>query len=88
MFILDPFGIVDGMIFVSREPLNVENIIRIFGLHEKYLKDLVSRFDEELIPCLYEHITGPFFAVISHDRFKDLVQQLEDLIPLGEYSAS
>lgn len=79
---LNPFGIVDGMIFVSREPLNVENIIRIFGLHEKYLKDLVSRFDEELIPCLYEHITSPFFAVISHDRFKDLVQQLENLIPL------
>jgi len=74
------------MIFISREPLNVENIIRIFGLHEKYLKDLVSRFDEELIPCLYEHITSPFFAVISHDRFKDLVHQLEDLIPLGEYS--
>ena len=34
---LSPFGKVDGLIFISKQTLPVENLIRLYGLHERYL---------------------------------------------------
>ena len=31
------------------KPMDVDNILSLYGVHEKYLNNLVSRFDEKLI---------------------------------------
>ena len=34
---------------LSLKPVDVDNILSLYGVHEKYLNNLVSRFDEKLI---------------------------------------
>ena len=55
---------IDQMMFLSPHPLPIENLVRVYGLHEKFLNNLVSRYDEELISCLLEHINTPACQVI------------------------
>ena len=45
--------------FCAPHTLPIENIIRLYGIHETYLNQLVSRYDEELIPCLLKHFNEP-----------------------------
>ena len=83
--------------FLSPSPLPIENLVRLYGLHEKFVNNLASRYDEELIPCLLEHINTPAcqveislfwtfgnfqFQAINHDRFKLLVAEFDELISL------
>ena len=42
--------------FVSPKQLPIENIERLYGIHESYINQLVSRYDEDLIKCLLAHI--------------------------------
>ena len=75
---------IDQMMFLSKaSPLPIDNLVRIYGLHEKFVNNLVARYDEELIPCLLEHINTPACQAIAHDRFKLLVAELDELIALG-----
>merc|ERR1719402_961429 len=79
---LDPFGIVDRMIFASQSPLHIENLIRVFGMHESYLNNMVSRYDEDLIPCLLTHVCQPGLQAATHDRFQGLIKQFDEMIKL------
>ena len=79
---LNPFGMVDGIIIVATSSLPIENIIRIYGMHESYLNDLVSRYDEELIPCLLEHLCQPGLQAVTHDRFHGIIEQFDQMIKL------
>ena len=45
--------------FLSPKKLPIENIERLYGIHESYINQLVSRYDEDLIPCLLAHICQP-----------------------------
>ena len=47
------------MMFLSPKKLPIENIERLYGIHESYINQLVSRYDEDLIPCLLAHICQP-----------------------------
>ena len=39
---------------LSLQPLPTTNLMCLYGLHERYLNNLVSRFDEGLVTDLYE----------------------------------
>jgi len=81
---INPFGMIDQMMFLSKStPLPINNLVRIYGLHEKFVNSLVARYDEELVPCLLEHISTPACQAVTHDRFKLLVAELDELIALG-----
>ena len=45
--------------FLSPTELPIENINRVFGVHESFINKLTSRYDEDLVPCLLNHITQP-----------------------------
>ena len=45
--------------FLSPKQLPIENIERLYGIHESYINQLVSRYDEDLIQCLLAHICQP-----------------------------
>ena len=47
------------MMFLSPKQLPIENIERLYGIHESYINQLVSRYDEDLIQCLLAHICQP-----------------------------
>merc|ERR1719145_38879 len=80
---INPFGMIDQMMFLSPKKLPIENIERLYGIHESYINQLVSRYDEDLIPCLLAHICQPAIQAVNHDRFKLLIKEFDELINLS-----
>ena len=54
----------------------VANFLRLYGLHERYLNNLVSRYDEGLISDFYLYFKDPWATAIFHDRFQDFRQEV------------
>ena len=48
------------------------NLMCLYGLHERYLNNLVSRFDEGLISDLYSYVHIKFIQVLTQ-YFKNTV---------------
>ena len=57
------------MMFLSPTELPIENIERLYGIHESYINQLVSRYDEDLIPCLLTHVCQP--AIQGNSLIRD-----------------
>ncbi|KAJ3394717.1 hypothetical protein HDU84_006860 [Entophlyctis sp. JEL0112] len=46
---VDPFGFIRSLTYLGERRIPVENYLCLYGLNEKYLNGLVSRFDEGII---------------------------------------
>jgi len=47
---IDTYGFIQSLTYVGKEDLFSENMLCLYGMHEKYLNRLISRFDEGIIP--------------------------------------
>jgi len=54
------------------------NLLHLFGTHERYINNLVSRFDEKLIENLLEYLRHPSILAVYHDRFMDFVGEISE----------
>lgn len=56
--------------------------MRLYGLHQVYLNNMVSRYKEGLIPDFYTYFKGAWAVAVFHDRFqtflRDLLQNVRD----------
>lgn len=62
----------------------VSNFIQLFNIHERYLNNLVDRFEEGLMTDLYDFFKEPWAMAIFHDRFRDLRHEVGDRFFLGD----
>ena len=56
---------------LPRKPIDLDNILSLYGVREKYLNNLVSGFDEKLIEKL---LLVTFYSLQSHSPTCYLVQ--------------
>ncbi|XP_076819152.1 cilia- and flagella-associated protein 61-like isoform X1 [Clavelina lepadiformis] len=68
--------------------LPMTNIVRLFGVHERYLNNLLSRVNEGLISDLYAFFREPWALALFHDRFQDFRQEVRDLLSCPPSGAS
>ena len=54
------------------------NLLAAFGVHERYFNNMVSRFDEGLIPDFLEYFRHPSVLACFHDRFLDFVDEISE----------
>ena len=57
----------------------VSNLLRLYGIHERYLNNLVSRFDEGLISDFFVFFKEPWATAVFHDRFQDFRQEVSSM---------
>jgi len=48
----------------------------LYGMHEKYLNRLISRFDEGIIPDFKKFFNEPWAQPLFHDRFRSYMKRL------------
>eukprot|EP00050_Salpingoeca_kvevrii_P000101 m.141701 g.141701 ORF g.141701 m.141701 type:complete len:252 (+) comp10025_c0_seq1:232-987(+) len=72
----NPYGAVCDVICLSKNSSQHSNIAMIHGLHEKYLNNLLSRFDEGIIPDLFAFFRESWAVAIFHDRFREFINGL------------
>ncbi|XP_077972543.1 cilia- and flagella-associated protein 61-like [Styela clava] len=63
-------------------PIPVWNITQLYNIHERYLNNLLARVEEGLIADLFEFFREPWCMAIFHDRFRDLRQEVRELLSM------
>ncbi|XP_064599733.1 cilia- and flagella-associated protein 61-like [Liolophura sinensis] len=77
---LNPFRTIETITCLSKKPLAVDNLVCLYGLHERYLNNLQSRFDEGLIKDFFSYFAGAWCLAIYHDRFPDFRDEVRELL--------
>lgn len=76
---LDQYGRVDELVALSTQPLTAApNYLQLYHVHEKYLNNLVQRWQDGLIEDFYVYFKEPWACAIFHDRFADLVEEINE----------
>lgn len=76
---MDEYSRVDEIIAISPHPLReTDNYLCLYNLHERYLNNMLRRYEEGLIPDLYVFFRQPWACAIFHDRFGDFMDEIKD----------
>jgi hypothetical protein len=79
--VLDRYGHIKQIIYlgpaINEEQNNFEQLI---GVNEKYLNDLVSRYEEGLIADFVTYLREWWAMGLYHDRFKECLQNVKELL--------
>lgn len=60
--------------------LDASNLLCLYGLHERYLNNLLQRYDEGLITDFYSFFRESWCLAVFHDRFKDFRDEIRELL--------
>jgi hypothetical protein len=77
---VDVFNRIRQITCLTKQEVDVDNWVTLFGLNEKYLNSLVARFDEGLIKDFYSYFREPWAMAVFHDRFGDFHVELKELL--------
>lgn len=66
------------------QPIDVQNMIKLWGQHERLLNNLVQRYDMVLIKDFYEYFRQPWVYAIFHESFEEKVQTMNQMILRGK----
>ena len=76
---LSKYSRVDEIVTLTRQPLkDLTNYFCLYNIHEKYLNNMVQRYEDNLIPDLYNYFREPWACVIFHDRFVDFMDEIRE----------
>jgi len=73
---IDTYGFIQSLTYVGKEDLFSENMLCLYGMHEKYLNRLILRFDEKIIPDFKEFLNEPWAQPLFYDRFRSYMKRL------------
>ncbi|XP_019642271.1 PREDICTED: cilia- and flagella-associated protein 61-like [Branchiostoma belcheri] len=77
---INQYRTVETITCYSKQPIENTNLICLYGVHERYLNNLVSRFDEGLIKDFYSYFQEPWCLAIFHDRFSDFRHEVREIL--------
>eukprot|EP00794_Sanderia_malayensis_P017621 gene17621-19375_t len=77
---LNQYNAVETITCLSVEPMDIENLICLFGIHERYLNNLVQRYEEGLIEDLFSYFKDSWCLAIFHDRFGDFRAEIHEIL--------
>ncbi|KAI6661590.1 hypothetical protein LOD99_13463 [Oopsacas minuta] len=78
--ILDEYGYVVHVTCLANSKFEVENIIAIYGMHEKLLNNLSARYKNKKIIDFYKFFRESSLLAVFHDRFEDFKQELQQIL--------
>lgn len=70
---------VDGVGGQAKAPgLSASNATCLYGVHQRFLNNVVQRFDEGLIPDFLNFFRQPWAMAVFHDRFVDFMADVTE----------
>jgi len=76
---VNQYNEVQDITCLSKKKIAHTNLLCLYGLHEKYLNNLMQRHKEGLILDLYTYFEESWCMAIYHDRFKDFRSEIRDI---------
>ncbi|XP_050302065.1 cilia- and flagella-associated protein 61-like [Anthonomus grandis grandis] len=71
---------VETITCLTKFAIDVKNIYCLWGKHEKLLNNLQLRFEMVLITDFFEYFKQPWAYAIYHDRFENLLDELNNIM--------
>ena len=78
--ILDENGYIVHLTCLAKTKFEIENIIALFGMHEKLLNNLLARYKSRKIPDFYNFFRESSLVAVFHDRFEDFKLELQQIL--------
>jgi len=75
---VNQYNKVQTITVLSKQPFEVTNYLCLYNMHEKYLNNLLVRYDEQLIPDFFSYFREPWTCAIFHDRFPDFMEEVRE----------
>ena len=79
-FTIDSVGCVDSISYLGKEPISVESFLSLIGIHEKYMNNLIQRFQEGIVPDLVSYFDASWAMSLFHDRMADFRNDLKETL--------
>ncbi|KAK7103337.1 cilia- and flagella-associated protein 61-like [Littorina saxatilis] len=71
---------VDTVVCLSKKAVPTSNLICLYGVHQRTLNNMLSRYDEGLIRNLYSYFKEAWCTAVFHDRFADFRDEIRELL--------
>ena len=78
--VLDEHGYVMQITCLANSKIEFENLIALYGMHEKLLNNLRTRFKNRKIVDFYNFFRDSSLLAVFHDRFEDFKQELQQIL--------
>ena len=78
--VLDEHGYVMQITCLANTRIEFENFIALYGMNEKLLNNLRTRFKSRKIVDLYKFFRESSLLAVFHDRFEDFKQELQQIL--------
>ena len=78
--VLDEYGYVTQVTCLANNSFEMENIMALYGIHEKLLNNMHSRFKTRKITDFYKFFRESSLLAVFHDRFEDFKQELQQIL--------
>ncbi|KAK7506986.1 hypothetical protein BaRGS_00001837 [Batillaria attramentaria] len=85
--VVSQYQTVERVVCISKKPIPASNLICLYGVHQRCLNNLVSRYDEGLIKDLYSYFQESWAMSIFHDRWSDFRDEIRELLVNSEADA-
>jgi len=76
---LNEHNTIDEIVCLSNKPMDIDNLQCVYGMHERYLNNMLQRYKEGLIHDFYSYFKETWCLAIYHDRFKDFRAEIREL---------
>ncbi|XP_070577295.1 cilia- and flagella-associated protein 61-like isoform X2 [Ptychodera flava] len=77
---VNQYNQIETVTCLSKQPVDTGNLLCLYGLHERLLNNMMSRFQEGLIKDFYAFFRETWSLAIFHDRFGDFRQEVRELL--------
>lgn len=77
---INQYNAVETITCVSKQTVDINNLVCLYGIHERYLNNLCQRYEEGLIKDFYSYFHESWCVPIFHDRFKDLRNEIREIL--------
>lgn len=73
----DEFDVISFLECLAHEEvIETDNYVKLPGLHQKLLNNIISRYHEGLVPDLFRYFHSAWATALFHDRFHRFVQDV------------
>uniref|UniRef100_A0A7S3MYV1 CFAP61 dimerisation domain-containing protein n=1 Tax=Strombidium inclinatum TaxID=197538 RepID=A0A7S3MYV1_9SPIT len=79
-FTFNSIGLIDSVTYMGSEEVVLQSLWSFVGLHENYLNQLTSRFEEGIIPNVVEFLSENWAIALYHEWFGDFCLRMRQSV--------
>ena len=79
-FNFNSIGLIDSVTYIGSEEVVLQSLWSLVGLHENYLNQLTSRYEQGIIPNVVEFLSENWAIALYHEWFGDFCLRMRQSV--------